>query len=206
MRRIIRRRGISFLRLFLIALVLVVIISYISLCKLVIVNDDKISFEGKKLSVASKLLREQIIKKYNAKRFTCNSKENISLAGLFIERENPVGTALLCHGFRCCKELMYGYIDLLPNYNIVMFDFRSHGENKKALTTIGCHEYKDVVTVVHWIKKKQAPTCVDPLGYCRPFDGRRRRPSSRRARPKFMRRTCRRFCVLEPTIASCRHI
>lgn len=154
MRRIVRRRGFSFLKLSLVALILVFVISYISFRKLVFVDKDAM-LNGKKLTEVAKTIRDGLIKKHGAKQFVFTSKEDISLAGLIIKRQNPVGTMVLCHGFKCCKELMSGYVDLFPDYNIVMFDFRSHGENKRSLTTIGCHEYRDVITVVNWIKKSE---------------------------------------------------
>ena len=147
-------RSFSFFRVTLLALGITIVISYISLRKLVYIGDD-LRMGKEKLSAFSKRTRDRLIEKHGAKKFTCQTEDNVSLSGLIIEREKPVGTLLLCHGYRCCKELTSGYVDLFPEYNTVLFDFRAHGENKKSLTTIGCHEHKDVYAVVKWLKKNK---------------------------------------------------
>jgi alpha-beta hydrolase superfamily lysophospholipase len=44
-----------------------------------------------------------------------------------------------------------------------MFDFRAHGENKKTVTTIGCHEHKDVLAVAKWIKENKPKLAKVPV-------------------------------------------
>jgi fermentation-respiration switch protein FrsA (DUF1100 family) len=111
--------------------------------------------QGERMCTMAKRVRDGLIKNLNAKTFVCKTKDNVSISGLYIERENPIGTIILCHGYRCCKELTAGYIDMFPEFNTVMFDFRAHGENKKGVTTIGCVEHKDVLAVIDWLKKNQ---------------------------------------------------
>ena len=150
-KHLIRLRSLSFVRLFFIGTILTILISYISIRKLIYIPND-IMMQGEKMTLFADRVRKGLEKSDGAKRFTCKTKDNIELHGLYIERINPQGTILLCHGYRCCKELTSGYTGIFKDYNIVMFDFRSHGENKKSITTIGCHEYKDVLAVSEWIK------------------------------------------------------
>lgn len=101
----------------------------------------------------AKEIRHDLFSRHKTHSFVCTSEDNVNLHGLFIERANPRTTLLLCHGYQCCKELNAGYIDMFPDDNIITFDFRAHGENKRSITTIGCHEYKDVIAVAKWFQE-----------------------------------------------------
>jgi len=158
----IRIPGFSFLRLTIIAFIMILVISYISMHKLVFVSKN-LSVNGKKMVLMAKEIREKLIKEVNAQKFSCKTKDNITIHGLTIERENPIATLILCHGFRCCKELTARYVDTFKNYNAVLFDFRSHGENRRSITTIGCHEYKDVLAVSNWIKNNKPNLAKVPI-------------------------------------------
>lgn len=113
--------------------------------------------------VFAERIRTDLIKRLDAKPFTCQTKDGVSITGLVIKRKNPVGTLLLCHGYRCCKELSAGYVEMFPDYNAVLFDFRAHGENKKSITTIGCHEHKDVLAISKWIKTHEPDLYAVPF-------------------------------------------
>jgi uncharacterized protein len=153
-KRITKRRSASFFRLFLIVSAIVLIISYISMRKLLYISKD-LMMGKERLDVCAKRIREKMINEDHARTFECTTEDNITLHGLIVEHPKAKATILLCHGYQCCKELTAGYIKLFPNYNFVMFDFRAHGENKRTITTIGCHEYKDVLAVGHWIKQNK---------------------------------------------------
>jgi alpha-beta hydrolase superfamily lysophospholipase len=121
--------------------------------------------QGEYMHVIAKRIRNKLIKTQNAKQFVCKTKDNVSIAGLYIERKNPIGTMIFCHGYKCCKELTAEYIDMFSQFNAVLFDFRSHGENKKTATTIGCHEHQEILAVIDWINKnkpqlKNVPTII----------------------------------------------
>jgi len=145
-----------------IVIVIVFVISYLSLHKLVYISRNT-KMEGEKLEIFAKRIRDNLIKKDGAEQFSCVTPDNIRLSGLVIERKNPIATLVLCHGYRCCKELTASYVKMFPKCNTVMFDFRSHGENKRSLTTIGCHEHKDVTTIAKWIKKNKPNLAKVPL-------------------------------------------
>ncbi|MCK4517703.1 alpha/beta hydrolase [Candidatus Babeliales bacterium] len=151
-KRQIRTRTFTFFRIGLITITIVFVVSYISLRKILYIDKD-IQLEGKNMLVLAKQIRKNLIEKLHAKHFTCTTKDKKKLNGLFIERKNAKATLLLCHGYQCCKEVNLGYINMFPNCNAITFDFRSHGENKHGITTIGCHEYKDVIAVAQWFKE-----------------------------------------------------
>lgn len=154
MKKTIGWKSVSFFRLSLIVFGIVLVISYLSFHKLVFISHN-LKWGKEKLDAFALKARNRLIKKNNAEQFSCTTKDNVSLAGLIIERKKAKATLLLCHGYRCCKELTAEYIKIFPQCNIVMFDFRAHGENKRSMTTIGCHEHKDVTAVAKWIKKNK---------------------------------------------------
>ena len=152
----------SFLKILAIGSILVLLISYISMRKLVYINNN-ITMQGENLYVMAKRLRNKLIKNQSAKQFICKTNDNVSLSGLYIKRKNPIGTIVLCHGYKCCKELTAGYVEMFSKFNAVLFDFRSHGENKKTITSIGCHEYKDILAVIDWINKDKPELKTVPI-------------------------------------------
>ncbi len=162
MKRIIRLRGFSFLKLSAIALIIILLISYISLRKLVFLDKNAL-MEGRRITLVAKEIRDDLINNQGAKRFSCTTSDDVNISGLIIEKNNPQATIILCHGYRCCKELSAGYTKIFDNFNSVLFDFRGHGENKKSITTVGCHEHKDVAAVVQWIKKNKPKLLKIPL-------------------------------------------
>jgi len=161
-RRIKKLIKIPLISLLVAGLCLIPLISYISFCKLVYVENDVI-IEGETIADFAKKTRRELKAKYNAKKFTCKTEDNISLKGLYVERENPTATLLLCHGYRCCKEVAAKYLEVIPNCNAVTFDFRGHGQNKRMITTIGCHEHKDIFSVIAWMKKNKPSMMEKPL-------------------------------------------
>ena len=46
------------------------------------------------------------------------------------------------------------YLKMFPSYNILMFDFRTHGQSEGRYRTLGCHEYKDVIAAADFLKAK----------------------------------------------------
>lgn len=119
--------------------------------------------EGEKMCLLAEKFRNTLIKNYHAERFNCETIDNVALTGLYVERSKPKGTLVLCHGYQCCKELTAGYVEMFQDYNAVLFDFRSHGENKKSITTIGCHEHKDVIAVIEWLRKNKPSASKMPV-------------------------------------------
>lgn len=154
MRESTRWKGKKFLQLFTIVSCIVVVISYLSLHKLVFISKN-MRIGKEKLIVFAQRVREKLIRELDAKPFICEAEDHTTLHGLVIEREKPRATLLLCHGYRCCKELTAAYVDMFSDCNTVLFDFRAHGENRRTITTIGCHEYKDVLAVTNWLKKQK---------------------------------------------------
>ena len=119
--------------------------------------------EGEKMSLLAKRARSDLLKNHYATPISFTTSDGKSLSGIFIKRNNPKGSVILCHGYQCCKELMVHYIPLLPDHNLLLFDFRGHGENKRSFTSFGCHEYKDIIAASDWLKAYRPETNKIPL-------------------------------------------
>lgn len=109
---------------------------------------------GKKTSELAEEIRSEIIKRPDTTEVSFASTDNIPLAGLLIKRDNAKANLLLCHGYRGNKELMYSFIEMFPDYNILMFDFRAHGQSGGSITSIGYHENKDVIAGARFLRQQ----------------------------------------------------
>ncbi len=133
------------------AAIIVVGVSYYILGQLTFVDDPM--FYGKKQSELSQEIRTELFKRSDIQKVSYFSRDGLLLAGYLIKRENAKGNLVLCHGYRGAKEFMYGYIDMFPQFNVLLFDFRAHGQSEGSIISIGCHEYKDVLASADFMKK-----------------------------------------------------
>lgn len=73
--------------------------------------------------------------------------------GILVRREHAIGTVLICHGYLGCKRDAIALKHLFPNYNVMAFDFRAHGDDREGqFSTIGRDEAFDVIGAVEVIK------------------------------------------------------
>ena len=63
-------------------------------------------------------------------------------------------TVIICHGFASGKDqgLEFAQSLLVRGYNVLMFDFRGHGESDGQLTSLGALERQDVLAAVRWLQ------------------------------------------------------
>ena len=135
------------------ALLISLSISYYALYKFTFAGDRIIY--GKKTSEVAREIREELLKRSDITSISFPSgpsKDALKLVGFFVKRENPAGTMVICHGYQSNKEFLYGYIDMFPDWNILLFDFRAHGQSAGKITSVGCHEYKDIIAAVQYLK------------------------------------------------------
>ncbi len=95
------------------------------------------------------------------------TRDGLELKGWFLP--SPSGdkrTILMCHGWGDNKgELLKQTYFLNENggFNLVYFDFRSHGESEGEVTTIGGLETIDFDAAVAWIREAK-PELADSIG------------------------------------------
>ncbi|MGH2463527.1 MAG: alpha/beta hydrolase [Candidatus Limnocylindria bacterium] len=91
------------------------------------------------------------------------------LAGWYIPAAAPIGpegpTVVLVHGHGSNKNAMLPWAEVLhPDYNLVLFDQRNHGQSFGTETTVGVREATDLDAVVEWLRATFAPSQVAVLG------------------------------------------
>ncbi len=91
------------------------------------------------------------------------------IAGWYIpagSQAGPTGaTVVLAHADGANKSEMLEWAALLhANYNLVLFDFRNHGQSSGEVTTMGVREERDLRAVVDWLDESKKPTSVAVLG------------------------------------------
>jgi pimeloyl-ACP methyl ester carboxylesterase len=125
--------------------------TYYILRQLTFVSDPIIY--GKKQSKIAQEIREELLKRTDIRTVSFVTEDHLKLVGYLFTRLHAQANVLLCHGYRGSKEFMYGYIDMFPQCNVLMFDFRAHGQSEGDIISIGCHEYKDVIAAAKYMKQ-----------------------------------------------------
>lgn len=104
--------------------------------------------------------RELLINNHKAQPITFKTDDGLTLSGFLILRPHAQRNLLLCHGYRMSKERMNTFVDIFSQDNILIFDYRAHGESEGSYTTIGYEEKKDVLA---GIKVLQTHECTKNL-------------------------------------------
>lgn len=97
------------------------------------------------------------------------TSDGTPIAGWYIPSANgsgPTGpTVVLAHGHGGNKSTMLAFAGVLhDDYNVVIFDFRNHGQSGGSQTTAGALEQDDLRTVVEWVDEEKAPERIAVLG------------------------------------------
>lgn len=137
----------------------VFLVSFLAFKRLIFPSDLTLK-SGKKESQLASEIRSKLLKRNDLSIVSFSSKDGIKLSGFFVKRKNPVGNIVFSHGFQSCKEFMSSMIDMLPEYNILLFDYRAHGKSGGRFRTLGCHEYKDLFAAVDFLKEQTKPNKV----------------------------------------------
>ncbi|CAF1614895.1 unnamed protein product [Didymodactylos carnosus] len=86
-------------------------------------------------------------------KFCLTTEDNIHIAGLLIERSASDSVLVICHGYKQSKEHLLALAELFPEYTIVLFDLRAHGDSGGNKISFGHHEYKDVCAILDFLKQ-----------------------------------------------------
>jgi pimeloyl-ACP methyl ester carboxylesterase len=95
--------------------------------------------------------------------------DGVSLAGWYIPAGSGAGpeapTIVLAHGHGTNKSGMLARAEALhDDFNLVLFDFRNHGQSEDGQTTVGLLERTDLRTVIDWLERTKAPAAIGVLG------------------------------------------
>jgi uncharacterized protein len=94
---------------------------------------------------------------------------DVRLAGWYVPAGNGAApnapTVILAHGWGSNKSDMLGRAELLHDaYNLVLFDFRNHGQSGEAATTQGVREAADLRVMIDWLEASKGPDRIAVLG------------------------------------------
>jgi len=93
----------------------------------------------------------------------------VRLAGWYIPAASDTGptgrTVILAHGWGSNKSDMLSRAEMLHDrYNLVLFDFRNHGQSEAGDTTQGVREAGDLRAIVDWLVEQKGPERIALLG------------------------------------------
>jgi pimeloyl-ACP methyl ester carboxylesterase len=81
------------------------------------------------------------------------TNQMIARKGIIFRKPGARATIMICHGFMCNKTDIRFLRMLFHDYNVMIFDFRAHGESKaRQLCTFGYNEMHDIIAAAHFIK------------------------------------------------------
>ena len=94
---------------------------------------------------------------------------DVSLAAWYVPAASGTGpagpTVVIAHGWSSNKSNMLDRATYLHDaYNLVLFDFRNHGQSEAAPTTQGVREAGDLRAVIDWLETAKAPDRIAVLG------------------------------------------
>lgn len=116
---------------------------------------DRIVF-GKKQSLLAAELRKELLKRPDVCSVDFMSDDGLKLAGLLAWRQHAQAYMIVCHGYRGNKEFMQKFLDIFPEFTILFFDFRAHGQSEGNAISVGYHEHKDVIAAKKFLKEYAA--------------------------------------------------
>ena len=86
---------------------------------------------------------------------TFKSIDNLSLKGWMIKSPKSKGTIVMAHGYNANRgRLDIAYFLNKEGYNVLMFDFRGHGESEGDYISMGYYEKNDVLGALQYLNQR----------------------------------------------------
>lgn len=97
------------------------------------------------------------------------ASDGTRIAGWYIPAASGAGptgaTVVIAHGLGQNKSHLLDWADLLhDDFNIVLFDFRNHGQSGGDASTAGVQERADLRAVLDWLETAKAPQAMAVMG------------------------------------------
>lgn len=82
------------------------------------------------------------------------TKDGLRLKGWLLLNNRNIPTIIICHGFGTSRSDVLVLADFIykAGYNVLLFDFRAHGESQGWYTSFGYLETQDLDTAVEFLK------------------------------------------------------
>ncbi|WP_125154030.1 alpha/beta hydrolase [Clostridium rectalis] len=105
--------------------------------------------------------------------------DDLKLTGYLIKKVNSKKSIIICHGYgdnkfivggKGCKQkvdnLKLAKLFLQQDYNVLLFDFRGHGDSyKNAAVTIGYNEQRDLLGAIEFIQSLKLNEKIGIIGF-----------------------------------------
>jgi pimeloyl-ACP methyl ester carboxylesterase len=117
-------------------------------------SSKKIVINGESLYEKAKKQRQELIKTNDVETVSFTSEDGVVISGLLIKQAYAKRNIVACHGYRGAKEMLHDFIPILSDSNVLLFDFRGHGQSGDGLITFGYNEARDVRAAAKFMRKK----------------------------------------------------
>ena len=89
--------------------------------------------------------------------FFLKTKDGLRLCADFWTQEQAAPTVILCHGYRISRQHLrpVAALHYARGYNILLFDFRGHGESDAAAISVGNAEVRDVEAAIAFVSRQK---------------------------------------------------
>lgn len=78
------------------------------------------------------------------------------LSGWMISSSSAKATIICCHGYPANKSDILSTVSFLyPDFNLLLFDFRGHGDSQGRFVSFGLREDRDIRGAINYIKGKE---------------------------------------------------
>lgn len=86
---------------------------------------------------------------------TLRTEDGKNLKGWFIPSKTGKGVIICLHGYPANKSDILPVVSFLyPDFSLLLFDFRAHGESEGKITYFGLKEFMDVKAAMDFIKSR----------------------------------------------------
>lgn len=96
------------------------------------------------------------------------TEDGKKLSGWFIQSQKSKDVIICLHGYPANKSDILPFVEFLyPDFSLLLFDFRAHGESSGKITYFGLKEHLDVKAAINWLRmnKKTRDAKIGIWGY-----------------------------------------
>lgn len=94
----------------------------------------------------------ELVAKHPHEEIVFKSRDGYGISGWFFKNASTDKTIILLHGRSANKSYEMPYVkDFAKHYNVLVFDFRGHGENPYGTTSFGFYEVQDLIGALDYL-------------------------------------------------------
>jgi pimeloyl-ACP methyl ester carboxylesterase len=95
------------------------------------------------------------------------ARDGVKIAGRWIPAREPACTVILCHGQEGSMDGLTPIMVPLyeANFNVLMFDFRAHGQSEGSSVSMGMYEKEDLLGAIDFLHANYQVESVGVVGF-----------------------------------------